>query len=106
MRRIEETAPEDRPMLAPATAAGRRTPTLAYCLPFALFILLGLVESWQPLSLYYPWIYSLKIVIVATAWWWFRAYYPNPSGAGLALGILVGAVGVVAWVALSLLNLE
>ncbi|MCI0460997.1 MAG: CAAX prenyl protease-related protein [Gemmataceae bacterium] len=93
-------------MLAPATGAGWRNPILAYCLPFALFILLGLVESWEPLRPYYPWIYSLKIGIVAGAWWWLRTSYPGPSGARLALGALVGIVGVVLWIGLSRLNLE
>jgi CAAX prenyl protease-like protein len=86
--------------------AGGPNPILAYCLPFALFLLFGAVEAWPPLVSFYPWIYTLKIGTVAGAWWWLRASYPAPARAGLGLGLLVGVVGVAAWVGLSLLNLE
>src|SRR5712692_5038601 len=106
LRTQETTLEEHRPMLAPAPGAGRRNPILAYSIPFALFLLFGVVESWQPLSQYYPWIYSLKIALVATAWWRLRAPYPRPSRTGMGLGVLVGVVGVVVWIVLANLNLE
>lgn len=88
-----------------ATSQGRN-PLLAYSLPFALFLLLGVVEGWQLLLPYYPWVYSLKIGLVAALWWRLKGAYPRPSSGGLLLGLLIGSVGLVIWVGLCRLHLE
>ncbi len=82
------------------------SPIVAYVLPFALFMLFGAAEGWEPLKAYYPLVYTAKITVVVGVWCYFRRRYPAPSGAGLGWGILAGVVGVVVWIGLWKLNLE
>ena len=59
------------------------SPIVAYVLPFALFMLFGAAEGWEPLKAYYPLVYTAKITVVVGVWCYFRRRYPAPSGAGL-----------------------
>lgn len=83
-----------------------RNPLAAYVGPFALFMVLCTIEGWEPLSASYPFLYTLKIILVFALWCSFRKQYPALTTDGFALGVLVGVVGVVVWIGLWQLNLE
>lgn len=84
-----------------AKAGSTQSSTLAYVLPFALFLLLTTLEGWGPLAEVYPVVYTAKVIIVAAAWWYFRKQYPAPSARGLGIGVVVGVLGIGVWVVLS-----
>lgn len=86
--------------------AFRDSRLLAYVLPFATFMVLGSLETWEALADYYPWVYTIKISLVLAAWWFFRRQYPPMAAGGLGLAVLVGIVGVVVWIGLCSLDLE
>lgn len=79
---------------------------IAYLLPFALFLALGVFESIESLRSYYPWIYTVKIALVALAWWSLRGNYPRPRARGVGMGIAFGVVGLVLWVGLAAESLD
>lgn len=82
-----------------------RNPAEAYVLPFAAFMLLTAIEGWSPLAPYYPAVYTVKIAVVAGLWLYSRRRYPAPSTQGLAAGVGVGVLGVIAWIALARIDL-
>jgi len=54
----------------------------------------------------YPIYYTLRLATTAAAIWLVLPGYPAPTGRAHLLAVLVGAVGVVAWVGLCRLQLE
>lgn len=79
---------------------------LPFVLPFGLFMLATMLESyWVDMGVY-EWAYAGKLVIVGAAWIWGRRYYPSWNTKGLLWGVGFGIVGTVAWVGLATLNLE
>lgn len=81
-------------------------PLIAYVAPFAIFLVLTELEQHPPFLDHYPIFYLVKIAIVLGAWLYFRREYPAFSTKGLPLGVTVGVVGVIVWIALSKLALE
>ncbi len=78
---------------------GSRSPLIAYVAPFVLFIAFTVVESRGWLGLPYEGIYTTKIAVVAGALWAFRRQYPAFSRSGFQLAAVLGAAGLVVWLA-------
>lgn len=83
-----------------------KNPLVAYIAPFAAFLGMTALEGIEQLRPYYPWVYSAKIAIASALWLFFSPQYPRFKRPGIALGVLVGAGGVVLWIALASLGLE
>jgi CAAX prenyl protease-like protein len=85
--------------------AENRRHLIAYVLPFVLFMAITAVEGRPELQAHYPIVYTAKVVLVALglAWSWKR--WPRFETRGLTLGILLGAVGLPVWIALSKIEL-
>lgn len=85
--------------------AENRRHLIAYVLPFALFMVMTTIEGRPELQPHYPIVYTAKIVLVslAIAWSWKR--WPAFQKRGLVLGLLLGAVGLPVWIALSKIDL-
>lgn len=76
---------------------------LPYVLPMGLFLALTTAEGMGALAPYYPGLYALKAALVtialcvcARAW---RAHV-RVDGRSVGIGLLAGAVGIVAWIGL------
>lgn len=82
--------------LSQDSAAGRTT--LAYVLPMAVF--LGFTFAGGQWPALYPLTYLLKTPIVAALLWYFWPRYTAVRWTNLSLGVLVGVVGVLQWVAM------
>src|SRR4051812_9628815 len=78
--------------------------TFAYILPFALYVVLTVIESGRWLNLEYEVWCTLKGVLAAAALWTFRRQYPVFSTVGFNVSILAGALGCVVWIALERLQ--
>ena len=72
---------------------------LPYVAPFALFLLLTMLESHVPLPLF-PWAYAVKVVLVGGLLLALRQNFPEarPGGNGWALATALGVVLCVLWV--------
>jgi len=77
----------------------------AYVLPFAIFMVMTAIEGRAELQQHYPVVYTAKIVLIslAIAFGWKR--WPAFEKRGLLFGLLLGAVGLPVWVALSRIDL-
>lgn len=84
----------------------KASPLVAYVAPFALFMILGSLESQPAIADIYPWFYSFKILAVLGLCVIFRKHYPEWSSRHMVLGILAGAIGIALWIGLSELRLE
>ena len=76
-----------------------RYPIVAYVAPFILFIALTMIESRGWLGLGYEAVYTTKITVVAAALWAFRRQYPPFLTSGFQLAAVLGAAGLVVWLA-------
>jgi CAAX prenyl protease-like protein len=90
----------------PQNESGTSSPFAAYIAPFAAFLVVTQLESLEAMKPYYPWVYFAKIAIVTTLCIAFRKDWPKLQTKGFGLAILVGIVGVVAWVAIAQVGLE
>jgi CAAX prenyl protease-like protein len=79
---------------------------LAYVLPFGLFIVGTALEGLEILQPWLPITYTLKIALVFLALLWGRQAYPPWNGQGVILGLLLGLIGGIVWIALCTWNLE
>jgi uncharacterized protein len=94
-----------------------RYPWLPFVLPLAVYMLAGSLEP-TPESAggasiglaigyaWYPAVYALKIALTAAAIWFVKPAYRAFPFSMTLLGLLVGAVGAVVWIALCRLDLE
>lgn len=90
----------------PQIESGNSSPFAAYIAPFATFLFLTQLESLEALKPFYPWVYLAKIAIVTAVCIYFHKSWPKLQTKGFGLAILVGIVGVIAWVAIAQLGLE
>jgi CAAX prenyl protease-like protein len=72
---------------------------IAYVAPFVLFIAFTMIESRGWLGLRYEAVYTTKIAVVAGALWAFRRQYPPFSPSGFELAAVLGAAGLMVWLA-------
>lgn len=81
---------------------------IAYIAPFAMFMILTQIETFEALRPHYPWVYGAKIaLIVATIIWCAgKGKWPPFSTKGFGLAIAFGLVGLVAWIGISQLAIE
>lgn len=104
------TESDDNAPLPESPLAEPTVPTFAdwknYIGPYATFLVLTTLDSWELLRPYYPWMYGLTIAIVAAVTWASRRAFPAWSWNGLGWGIIAGVLGVVLWVGLWQLALE
>lgn len=83
----------------------RRLPAwAAYVLPFAAYIL---ATGLEPLVAdYYPWAYTIKVILVAAVCVYFVREWPRFETRGFAWAIIFGVVGVTVWIGLADLGVE
>jgi len=78
---------------------------IAYILPFAIFMVMTVIEGRPELQPHYPIVYTAKIVLVSLALTWGWKRWPRFEQRGLLLGLLFGGLGLAAWIALSRIDL-
>lgn len=90
-----------------------RTPAAAHIVPLALFMVLNFVPGWfkienseLPWHVRQPelWVYPLQTLLCGIVLVIYRPYYCFGPWKGLGWAVLLGALGIAAWVAPSLLR--
>jgi hypothetical protein len=84
----------------------RRSPSLAYVLPLAVFMLLNLVPAMiavdnraLPWWRFAPehWVYPVQTLLVGGLLWFYRKHYVFKPHRGFGLAVLLGVIGIVLW---------
>ncbi len=79
-------------------------PLWAYVGPFVAYMLLTSIEGKGWLGLPYEAWYSLKVLVVLGLLWHFYREWPRWNTRGVGLGVALGMLGVVLWLALDRLQ--
>jgi uncharacterized protein len=74
---------------------------IAYILPFAIFMVMTALEGQAKTKDLYAFIYTAKIAAVCVGLFLGRRNWPSFNKMGLGLGVVGGAIGIVAWIALA-----
>lgn len=84
----------DKTISSPAQFLTRH-PWVAYAAPFALFMLLTVI---QPAGAFWAWLYPLKTILVATSLLLLSRWFPKLSAGSTWPAVFVGVVVFVLWV--------
>lgn len=77
---------------------------LAWVAPFAVFMVLTMLETQKWLGVGYEVLYTVKAVVVAALLLHFRREYPPFSATGTGLAVVAGVIGCAVWIALDSLQ--
>ena len=95
---------KDAPTLSGLARLAHDRPPLPYMLPYFVFLLVMIPESFRGDTWISPWIqlhpffYVLKCTLAGIALWVFWPYYTTIRWNALPLGLLTGLVGTVLWI--------
>jgi uncharacterized protein len=98
------TPEEARPSLTNTKAEASKGDLVSYVAPMFVFLGLTSLEGYLPSPTWYPAAYTVKVILVAIAAWYFRSTWsdlrPVPQPKTLALAALIGFMVFVLWVGL------
>jgi CAAX prenyl protease-like protein len=75
-------------------------------MPFVLYMLGLVVEGFDDAKVYYPYVYTAKVLAVAGVIAWAWRCYPRIDGQGLFTGLMLGIVGGLVWIILCTWSVE